>query len=159
MLTATCWNHSGVSWEHREMCEKLVPTCIKLYWSVFLLIAFVLSSILQECQVRSVESRANYFNVHSIFLGSCLAFESGNNQFVFLSSFFAYVCNTINIEINKQTTVQIPRENLTKVSTVDALNDLFAAKKKQTENTSCKYQTSGKKNWLKKCKMTKQLQQ
>lgn len=55
------------------------------------------------------------------------------------------MCNTINIEINKQTTVQIPRENLTKVSTVDALNDLFAAKKKQTENTSCKYQTSGKK--------------
>ena len=47
----------------------------------------MLSSILQECQVRSVESRANYFNVHSIFLGSCLAFESGNDQFVFLSSF------------------------------------------------------------------------
>lgn len=69
MWTATCWNHSGVSWEHREMCEELVPTCIKLYWSVFRRIAFVLSSILQEFQLRSVESRANYFNVHIIFLG------------------------------------------------------------------------------------------
>ena len=50
------------------MCEELVPTCIKLYGSVFLLISFVLSSILQEFQLRSVESRANYFNVHIIFL-------------------------------------------------------------------------------------------
>ena len=85
MLTATCWNHSGVSWEHREMCEKLVPTCIKLYWSFFLLIAFVLSSILQEFHLRSVVGLI--ISMFIVFFWACLAFESGNNKFVFLSSF------------------------------------------------------------------------
>lgn len=51
------------------MYEELVFTFIKLYGRLFPRAAFVLSSILREFQLRSVKSRANYFNVHIVFLG------------------------------------------------------------------------------------------